>query len=380
MDVRAIVIIDGAAGSVSGVPLSFFPVLGRPVARQVVEDLFRGGCDRVSVIHTRPVPAELATDLRDGRSAWKQVAEDRLWKSAEDEFSEFAQEGAELVIVYQLGPYVELDCEGLVQKHLDGPQRVTRARAGEERLPIFVLSASRRNDAAALFRSQLERSRQSIATEAAAKYVNELANSGSLRQLALDSFSGKTSFRPQGKEIRPGVWVGPAARVHKSARLVAPCYIGGGSRIAASALITRGSSVEHHSEIDCGTAVENSTVLPCSYVGPGLDLAHSLLRFDSITNLKRDVHVKLDDASIARALPQMAGTRTLRHAFSLLSYLPQQIMRGLLPRQQNSPDLVDSTTLATQRIPAAQQSKVSAEANSDLVTSGYTLMRRYGNE
>lgn len=378
MDVRAI-IIAGAddASSVGNVPLTFFPVLGQVPLRLMAENLLQSGCDTVTVLHTEAMPVELQPELRLDRVAVKQVSD--VWRAAEEEFSGAAQGGTELVLVLRASHYMEVDVDALLQFHLDKQARVSRVQHASGALPFFVISASRRNDAAALFRSQMEKSRHPLVEFESAAYAIGLNDPAAMRQLALDSFELKTAMRPVGREVRPGIWVADGARIDKGARLVAPCYVGAQSRIRASAVLTRGTSVEHHSEIDCGSVVENSTVLPCSYIGVGLDVSHSVLRFDQLANIRRKVTLTVPDAHFARALPQAAGARALRHAASLISYLPQQMARALAAKQaEKCPVIADSTTLGTQHIPAAPQSNVSADANSDLVTSGFAVMRRYG--
>ena len=132
----------------------------------------------------------------------------------------------------------------------------------------------------------------------------------------------KNAIRPVGKEIKPGVWVGEGARIHRKARVVAPAFIGAHSKIRASALITRGSVIEHHAEVDCGTVVENSTVLPFTYVGAGLDVMHSVVGFRRLSHLLRNVEVEISDDKLVGMSPASAVSRTGRQhccAFCLLT-------------------------------------------------------------
>src|SRR5512146_3031843 len=107
-------------------------------------------------------------------------------------------------------------------------------------------------------------------------YINPLQDARDLRVLALDGFAGVAHIPPCGCEIKPGVWVADGARVHRTARLLAPCFVGARAKIRAASLLTRGCVVEHHAQIDCGTIVENSTVLPSATVGAGLDAVQSV--------------------------------------------------------------------------------------------------------
>ena len=157
-------------------------------------------------------------------------------------------------------------------------------RAGAP-LDLFVLSASARMDAAELLHSRLQHRRRESEPFQVKGYVNRLQKASDLRQLAVDGLLARNSVAPQGKEIKPGVWMGRSARVHRKARIVAPAYIGAGSKISASALITRGTVVEQHAVVDCGTVVENTTVLPFTCLGAGLDAMHCVVGFRRVAHL-----------------------------------------------------------------------------------------------
>src|SRR5256885_813574 len=162
-----------------------------------------------------------------------------------------------------------------------------------ERLQIFCISASRRNDAASLFRTQLTRCRTECPLLEHEGYFNPLADARDLRQFAIDVLIRQTQTCPAGAEAKPGVWIAPGALIEKGARILAPAFVGSFARVRSGAVITRCSSVERHAVVDCGTVIENSTVLPFSYVGAGLDLAHSVAGMGRIVNLHRDVTVEI---------------------------------------------------------------------------------------
>jgi len=91
------------------------------------------------------------------------------------------------------------------------------------------------------------------------------------------------------------------AEIHRRARVVAPAYIGGGSKVRADALITRFSNIERDCCIDCGTAVEDSSVLANTSVGIWLDLCHAVVRENMLLNLERDVLIEILDSRVLRA-------------------------------------------------------------------------------
>ena len=140
--------------------------------------------------------------------------------SGGEDVQQYAEDGAELVIALRVGPYVEVDYEEMIQHHLDHHCPVTMAVDAEgASLDIFVLNASRRNDAASLFRSELQKLRTECKSFRVAGYVNRLKTAADLRCLALDGLLHKNSICPVGSEIKPGVWVGKSARIHRKARV-----------------------------------------------------------------------------------------------------------------------------------------------------------------
>jgi NDP-sugar pyrophosphorylase family protein len=131
-------------------------------------------------------------------------------------------------------------------------------------------------------------------------YVNRLESPRDVRRLICDGLASRCQFRPQGFEVRPGVWMGQGAQVEKGARIVAPAFIGRGAKIADQCLITRGSNVESNSHVDYGTVVEDSSVLSNTYVGIGLDLTHSIVDGNSLLNLEHQVMLRIADPVVLR--------------------------------------------------------------------------------
>jgi len=84
--------------------------------------------------------------------------------------------------------------------------------------------------------------------------------------------------------------------------------------------------------VDCGTVVENSTILPFTYVGAGLDVMHSVVGFQRISHLVRNVEVEIQDPKLVGISPASTVFRTLGSAAALFAVLPKQIYRGFLGR------------------------------------------------
>ena len=397
MDIRAVILVaaptdhhralDGngpstdqlANGTISGVPIPLQPLFGRSLVSRMAEQLIQFGVDYLTILSTsqaafaeqKPSPAQIG---------WKTVPAENIWRVAEDEFAELAQVGAELVLVLRMGPYVEINLDHLLQFHIDQRSRVTQVWDPEGPMDLFVISSSRRNDAAHLFRTGLTTSRVPVKEFHVSGYVNRLQHPRDFRQLTLDSFNLKTAIRPGGKQIRPGIWKEDGSRIDRGARIVAPAYIGARSYIRASSLLTRGSAVEHHCFIDCGTAVDNSTVLPFSQLGPGLDLCNSILGLRQITSLNRNVTVGIEDPKLVGAVSQTGSVRLLGHAAELISYLPKQIWRGL--RRFESPQTVsiaETTNVDMQHYEVPRVGDCTRE-DSKVFDPDLAVVRRYGNQ
>jgi hypothetical protein len=252
------------------------------------------------------------------------VEKGTLWDKCEEIFSAYAQDGAELVLVQRLGPYVELDYEAVLQLHLDKNGRVTRVLNPQgERLDAFVISASRRNDAAFLFRHRLAQCRSECVDYVFQGYSLPLRSAQDLRQLASDGLFQSNGVAPVGRELRPGVWAGAGAQIHRAARLVAPCFIGERAKVRTAAVITRASSLERFAEADCGAVVEDSSLLPFTKLGPGLDCAHSVAGFQKLAHLPRAVEIEIADSRLLAAISRSPARRAAQHA---------SVLAGLLAR------------------------------------------------
>lgn len=349
MDLRAILVIghpeplnEGITRTVetesfSGVPLAFLPVLGRPLLHRLADRLKRAGIDSIAVLNTGGCSSPLVEDAHRSDLKWKNVSAQQAWREAEEQFDEFVHSGADLVLLVRLGAYAEVEIDPLIQFHLDQRNHVTQVANENGALDFFVLSSSRRNDAAFLLRNKLAKMRVVAKPFMTHGYTNPLQNAADFRRLVLDSFSLKTSIEPVGEQVRPGIWIGTGARVHRSVRLVAPCYIGPYSKVRKGALITRGSAIEHHSVVDCGSVVEASTLLPLSYLGAGLDLAHSILGNKRIVSVKYGAELEVEDKSLVSAVPATSALRTLQDAASLAVFVPHQFIRSLVAGAKAKP-------------------------------------------
>lgn len=391
MDIRAILLIGGAADDtvtptekLNGVPLAYLDVLGLPVVERVLQRLRRFGIPTATLISDAAFEAGRYSPLPASPEVTNvHAAGEQFWPAAEEAFLRHAEDGAELVIAMRLGPYVEADYEAMIQHHLDHRCAVTTVTDGGDRaLDLFVISASARSDAATLFQSKLQRLRRECEAFRFTGYVNRLRNPHDLRRLALDGLLARNAVRPEGQEIRPGVWVGTAARIHPKARVTAPAFIGAHAKIHASTLITRGSVVEHHAVVDCGTVVENSTVLPFSCVGAGLDVMHSVVGFRRLAHLRQKVEVEIADEKLVGMVPLTAVSRLAGSAAALFTFIPMQLYRGFFASsQRKSAAQIPESPDEAQAILEAPVLEVPATgAETSEFPSNLAVARRYGDQ
>jgi NDP-sugar pyrophosphorylase family protein len=351
MDIRGLLLAN-AEHNVEGsqaldAPLATLDVAGKSALQRMTERLQQYGISSVSAVVEATAPSGVRNFGLPSDITCVSSAPDRFWKTAESVFNDMAQSGAELVILIRLGAYAEADFEKLVQFHLDRKDRVTRLAADTQMLEIFCISASRRNDAASLFRTQLEHCRSECPLLEHDGYLNPLATARDLRQFAIDILTRQTETCPAGKEIKPGVWTASGAMIEKGARVLAPAFVGSLARVRSGAVITRCSSVERHAEVDCGTVIENSTVLPFSYVGAGLDLAHSIAGMGRIVNLHRDVTVTIVDPKLVASISVASGKRLIASAADALTYLPRLAFQGIFGAAKAAPSDLHTTLRKT---------------------------------
>jgi hypothetical protein len=386
MDIRGLVLINSPAEApddrlqLPGL-LALQDVAGRSPLLRLTDRLHRYGIMPVTAV------VEETPGFASGRAGWaspldyRTAAPDRFWRVAEDAFAALTQDGAQAVVVMRLGAYVEVDFERLVQFHLERQCRVSQAIFALQPLEVFCISASRRNDAASLFRSRLARCRSDCPAFAHAGYVNPLSDARDLRQLAIDVLTLQTETRPAGRQLRPGIWVASGSVLEKGSRIVAPAFVGSSARIRTGAVVTRCSAIEHHTQVDCGTVVENSTVLPYAYVGSGLDLAHCVVAQGLIANLRRNAMVEVADEKLIGSVA--ADSRPASSAVKLISILWGRLwgaVSGKVPvRQPGLDKALEQSSPALGGAAGYRTPACNTNAASDF-SSGLAVARRYGDQ
>jgi len=375
--VRALVLVGGRPGAerFGEFPLALLDVLGRSVLMRTLDRIRAAGIEEVAVLSDAdpmpPVPAPASS------SSFSVVSPECFWDEALQQFRRLARQ-TECVLVIRLGAWAEVNFATMVDQHRRKGFAVTRACSPRgELLDVFVISSASSSEAAALLRGELRDEHIAAAEHKTCGYVNLLVALPDLRTLALDAFAGESEVRPCGRELRPGVWLGKGARIHRSARVVAPAFIGDFCNVRRAAVVTRGSSLERHSEVDCATMIDNSSVMPYTRVGAGLDVEYSVVGFRQVHSLQRNATVDIADPHLVGAATTLFAARVYTAVSWILHFIPDVLWQSLskLPSQrQQSASETMSTTPALSELPLA-----TAESQADSYPE-MAATRRYGNE
>lgn len=268
-------------------------LLGRSVLDRTIETLKAGGLASFSLItddgapeHEGKVPPFSAPDV---------------WADVTQEAMSMREQGVETLLIAVAGPYVEFHPGDLFQFQREQGVPVVRACDDSGELPIWVVALEQLPDGVEV-KSYLEAVNPAVVPVGG--YVNRLENAAEVRRLVCDSLTGQCRLRPAAFEVKPGIWIAQGAQVERSARIVAPAFLGSGVTVADQCLITRGTNLEANSQVDYGTVVEDSSVLANTYVGIGLDLSHSVVDGTELMNTRHGIKFNVSDPAILRRIQE----------------------------------------------------------------------------
>ena len=283
--------------------LACVDIFGQSVIERTIARLQRAGVQRISVI-----AASGGANFRETKNVRITIDEsaDR-WAAVQRILKSQVQRGIQTIVIAELGAYAEFDVAAALQFHRAQRQPITPLHDSLGPLSCWIVDSAQlmlQSD----FPLPLEEEDELINPPVpflVEGYVNRLADPRDLRCLVVDAFLGRCSIAPHGREIKPGVWVDEGARVHKTARLVAPVYIGRNARVQAGAVITRCSNVERNSTVGEGSLVADASILPHTMIGRGLDVSGAVVDGSDFSHLDRHVTLRIQDAKlIANALPR----------------------------------------------------------------------------
>lgn len=263
-------------------------LLGRSVLDRSVDSLRAAGLPSVSVITRDGRPNE-----PDGNTLSLSAFDP--WPEVNQETASLREQGLEALLIAVAGPYVEFHPGDMFQFQREQGVPVVRACDDSGELPIWVIALEQLPDGVEV-KNYLEASNPAVFPVEG--YVNRLENAAEVRRLICDGLTGQCRLRPAAFEVKPGIWIAQGAEVERSARIVAPAFLGSGVTVADQCLITRGTNLETNSQVDYGTVVEDSSVLSNTYVGIGLDLSHSIVDGSELMNTRHGIKFNVSDPAI----------------------------------------------------------------------------------
>jgi len=277
-------------------PLAFIEIAGRSTLERTIERYVGIGVEAIILLLEESISEFPLFRAQFPQLSIRHVSD--CERSVRDILADFDRQGIENAFVNFCDTYTETDLLDLYYFHREAKQAVTNALTSEHALNLHLVRCSE----AQHWQTGALSSDSSLHTASylIKDYVAHLNHPDDLRSFATALLSGRCERGPSGKQVSPGIWVEPGAEIHRRARIVAPAYIGRGTKLLEDTLVTRFTSIESDCVVDCGTVIENSSVLPHTRIGIWLDVRHSIVNGNRILSLNRDAIVELSDASILR--------------------------------------------------------------------------------
>ena len=295
-------------GALLSEPLAYLEVAGRSTVERTIERFVRADVDVVSVLQDEAESCPAKTCFTAFENVEFQAVTDP-YPATQQKLREYSRDGIEHSFLLFGNIYGETDLLDLFYFHREARQIATRTINREGVLDLWVVDCSKAQDFDLhdLFEHPKTNSSYFIR-----EYVNRLMHPRDLRRLAADLLQGRCASHPSGREVKRGIWIDDGAEVHRWARIVAPAYIGRGSKIMEDTLITRHSSIEKNCCVDYGTVVEDSSILPNTEIGICLDVCHAIANGNKLLSLDRDVVIEISDPAVMRSNSMLRKPATAR--------------------------------------------------------------------
>lgn len=140
-----------------------------------------------------------------------------------------------------------------------------------------------------------------------------------------------TPVRVRVSEVRPGIWAGRRSRIHPTAQLHAPCWIGDQAYIGRNAIVGPGAVIENRAVVEQGARVIQSIVCPDTYVGRLTSVANSIASGHTLTNWKSGSSLRVPDpflmSSLARKTKPASRGERRSAAAVLRGFAPLNLLR-----------------------------------------------------
>ena len=266
-------------------------LLGRSVVARTIDRLKAAGLKLISVVQDDKKERD-----HPKVEPWEKILRD------------YVRNGTRQTLVISARRYTEIDIAELIAFHRQTSSAVTNATYQDGPLGVTLIDSKCVAGDDHPISTRLPAFAACSSTYEYAGYVNHLSTAAEYRELIHRALTGRCSVRPVGREVKAKVWIGDRARIHRSVRLVAPSYVGAGTQIHAGALVAA-TSVERDSEIDCGTVAECCSILPHTYIGPGLHVSHSVVNGTRLFHLGRALDIELGETGLIRNIGNASSSR-----------------------------------------------------------------------
>jgi hypothetical protein len=285
----------------SSSPIVCWDLLGESVLRRTVSQLRDGGVQLVSVVEG---------------NAPQHNSQSQPWERA---VLDYVRSGVEQILLLDLNAYTEINIYELLKFHRDNGCPVTNVADDRGLLGTTVLSASVLDHESDIS-GRLSALSSCSSTFEYSGFVHRLSSAADYRQLVHYVLAGACSAKPVAAEIQPGVWIGRGARVHSSVRVLGPCFLGPKTRVKAGSVIASGTAIERECEIDCGTVVDTASILPRTYVAPGLRISNAVVQGSRFIHLGRKLEVELGVTGLLASTENRASRRLLDTLGSVFAF------------------------------------------------------------
>ena len=262
--------------------------------------------------------------LRSWMNLVRKVGLQHLWLTAnpaDDRVTGFAlhapalQEVEQLLLI-QLKSYAEMDLADLLRFHREKQSPVTEAHDAQGHLGVCLIDhrgVHTTGEKCQLPSSTTDSRRTAYQFRG---YAKRILSARERQELVRDGLTGACAMRPSGAQIREQVWIEEGADLAASVRIIGPTYIGARTIVRAGATIGPFASLERDCVVDCGTTVERSTVLPNTYLAPGLLVRNKLVDGRYLEDLTSGAVADLQPACLGGRFDQR---RSYRQAFRAIA-------------------------------------------------------------
>jgi len=119
-----------------------------------------------------------------------------------------------------------------------------------------------------------------------------------------------------------GGWCGPQAKIHPSARLTAPFWIGSRAQIGPGCEIGPNAIIAEGAILDCNVQVENGCVLPKTYLGQNTRLFHCAAAGSVLLDFRRGCRADIAEQFImGPVIDRPLGSGILARTLALLCWV-----------------------------------------------------------